>query len=461
MECGCTVHKATAEFEVAGKKYPVGSLVVMAAQPFRAHVMDMFEPQDHPNDFAYPGGPPVPPYDTTGYTLAFQMGMKFDRVLEGFKGPFEVVKEEVLTPSAGKILNAQGAAGYLFDIRSTESFKAMNRLHKAGESVLRVNEPVTAGGTTYPVGCFFVPNAKKGSSDTAEKIAKELGITFVGLPAVPAKTSVVKPPRIALWDQYGGSMPSGWTRWVLEQFEFPFTVVYPPELDKGNLRAKYDAILFPDGAVRRGGGRGGAVGDEPPAGVGDAGDARNEDNIPAEYRGRRGNVTPAVTGPQLKKFLNEGGTILSFGSSTGIYDYFALPLTNHLTTIGNDGSEVPLGRDTFYVPGSVIRTTLVDTASPLTYGLDKNVDVMFSTSPVYRLKPKATGVTVIAKYDGKKTLRSGWAWGEQYLDGGIAVAEAPVGKGTVVMFAPQVNFRGQTHGAFKLWFNGIVRASTD
>jgi hypothetical protein len=108
----------------------------------------------------------------------------------------------------------------------------------------------------------------------------------------------------------------------------------------------------------------------------------------------------------------------------------------------------------------VIRTTVVAPNHPLTAGLEKSVDVMFSSSPVYRLKPKASGVTVVAKYDGKATLRSGWAWGQAYLDGGIAVAEAAVGKGTVVLLAPQVNFRGQSHGAFKLWFNGILRAST-
>jgi hypothetical protein len=49
----------------------------------------MFEPQDHPNDFAYPGGPPIAPYDATGWTLAFQMGVEFDRILDGFDGPFE------------------------------------------------------------------------------------------------------------------------------------------------------------------------------------------------------------------------------------------------------------------------------------------------------------------------------------------------------------------------------------
>ena len=73
----------------SGKNYPAGSFVVKTAQAFRPHVLDMFEPQDHPDDFAYPGGPPTPPYDSAGWTLAFQMGVEFDRVLDGFDGPFE------------------------------------------------------------------------------------------------------------------------------------------------------------------------------------------------------------------------------------------------------------------------------------------------------------------------------------------------------------------------------------
>jgi hypothetical protein len=62
LKTGITVLRATAGFQVAGKSYPAGSFVVKTAQAFRPHVLDMFEPQDHPNDFRYPGGPPVPPY---------------------------------------------------------------------------------------------------------------------------------------------------------------------------------------------------------------------------------------------------------------------------------------------------------------------------------------------------------------------------------------------------------------
>ena len=100
LKNGITVHSATAAFTVAGKNYPAGSYVVKTAQAFRPHVMDMFEPQDHPNDFHYPGGPPIPPYDITGWTLAMQMGVQFDRVLDGFDGPFAKINGLLPPPPA-------------------------------------------------------------------------------------------------------------------------------------------------------------------------------------------------------------------------------------------------------------------------------------------------------------------------------------------------------------------------
>ncbi len=81
-EVNVAVHRATRAFEVQGTSYPAGSFVVFTAQAFRPHVIDMFEPQDHPNVIPYPGAPPTPPYDNAGWTLAFQMGVQFDRILE-------------------------------------------------------------------------------------------------------------------------------------------------------------------------------------------------------------------------------------------------------------------------------------------------------------------------------------------------------------------------------------------
>src|SRR5205823_5941916 len=132
IKAGVVAHRATAPFTVAGKQYPAGSYVFKSAQPFRAHLMDMFEPQDHPDDIPYPGGPPRPPYDVTGYNIAYSMGIKYDRILEGFDGPFEKIADVVAVP-AGKVTAAASGGGYLLSHQVNDAFVAVNRLLKANE----------------------------------------------------------------------------------------------------------------------------------------------------------------------------------------------------------------------------------------------------------------------------------------------------------------------------------------
>ena len=452
LAMGVKVHRARTDFAVAGKKYPAGSYVVKTAQAFRAHVLDLFEPQDYPNDFAYPGAPPTPPYDMAGWTLAYQMAVQFDRLLDGFDGPFEEIKD-LLPPPPARVTGVEGAVGFFLDTRTNDAFRAVNRLLKAGADVRRLQEAFVGAGTTQPAGTFFIMRGP-ATLPLLESLAGELGTPFVGSPVPPGNQAVrLRPVRVGLWDRYGGSMPSGWTRWLLEQFEFPFRPVFVPELDQGGLREKFDVLVFVDGAF--------PGGDGPPAkGLRDGAETGgSEAGLPPEFRGRHGSITEARTVPQLHKFLDEGGTILTIGSSTSLGTALGLPLTNHLAVAARDGKELPLPREKFYVPASVLRVR-VDAAQPLAWGLGEQVDVMFAASPTFRLPvgAEAMGLRRIAWFDSKTPLRSGWAWGQAYLDGGVAIAEARVGKGTLVLFGPQILFRGQPHGTFKFLFNGIVQA---
>lgn len=449
---GVKVHVAKESFTVGKTKYPAGSYVVPCAQAFRAHVLDMFEPQDHPDDFAFPGATPTPPYDVAGYTLAFQMGVKFDRILEAVDGPFEALKDEAPPPAAKRIESPEPilAVGYVLTAQANDSFRAVNRLLAAGETVSRLTAAFESNGVKHSAGAFFVARGKD-TTGRLDAIAKELGTPFVASSDMPGKEAVaLKPARIALWDRYGGSMPSGWTRWLFEQFEFPFTVAYPPDLDKGNLRDKFDVILLVDGAFSSGRVMGGG-GDQPPEP-----NVVDELGLPAEYRGRRGSITATKTVPQLKKFVEEGGTLLTIGTSTAIAKELGVVTENHLVAKDGDGKEKPLGRDKFYVPPSVLRAK-VDAAHPLAYGMGDEVDLMFANSPTFKL-PATTKADRVVWFAGKAPLRSGWAFGQEYLDGGTAVIDAPVGKGRVVLYGPQVLFRAQPHAAFKLVFNAIVRA---
>jgi len=170
-------------------------------------------------------------------------------------------------------------------------------------------------------------------------------------------------------------------------------------------------------------------------------------------------MTAATTLPQLRRFLEDGGTIVAIGSATGISEQLGLPLGNHLSEHLADGTERGLSREKYYVPGSIVQVT-VDTSNPLAYGLPEKLDVFYSNNPVFRFEPDAAlkGLKPVAWFATEQPLRSGWAWGQAYLKGGLAAVEAPVGKGKVYLFGPEITFRAQPHGAFKFLFNGMYLA---
>ena len=450
LESGIEVERATAAFAVAGRSYPKGSYVTRTAQAFRPHVLTMFEPQDHPNDIPYPGGAPRPPYDAAGWTLAYQMGIAFDRVLDGFSGPFERIPD-VTKPPAGVFEANAGVAGYLLDHRVNDAFVAINRLLKAGAEVLWLKEGFEAGGRVFPPGAIYVP-ATASSAAILEKAAKDKGLDVVGLGAAPSGQSFkLKPLRLGLWDTYGGSMASGWVRWLLEQFEFPYQLVFAPELDAGGLEAKFDALLFVGGSIPR-----------VPAGGADSGasfrgfQAPPPSNVPEKYRDRIGRVTAEKTVPALREFVEAGGTILALDSATVIAEHFGLPLANALVEMSPGGEVTPLRSEKFYIPGSVLRAAF-DNTHPLAHGLAETVDVFYDNTPAWTLLPDAEikGVRAVGWFGEGKLLRSGWAWGEAYLHRSVQVAEASVGKGKLFLYGPEIAFRGQPHGTFKLLFNGL------
>jgi hypothetical protein len=447
IKSGVFVHQAARSFKVGDKAYPKGSYIVKTAQAFRPHVLSMFEPQDYPDDIPYPGGPPIAPYDNAGWTLAFQMGVEFDRILDRFDGPFEMI-EGLATPPAGQVTNSKNAAGFLLDHRVNDSFIAINRLLKSQEDVYMLKKELQAQGKTYPAGTIFIP-AKSTTASRLQKIAEEVGLNFEGIQTQPAGEAFkLRPLRIALWDRYGGSMDSGWVRWILEQFEFPFKVIYAPILDAGKLSSKFDVLIFVRGAipsVRRQETSRYRYFSEP-----------DPKSIPAEYRNRLGRITAEKTLPHLIQFLKDGGTVLTIGSSTNLAYHAGLPIANALVERLEDGTDRPLPRSKFFVPGSVLRVR-VNNTHPLAYGLPEKLDVSFNNSPVFKLLPEASlkGIRPVAWFDSKDPLRSGWALGKHHLQGGIAVVEADVEKGKLFLFGPEITRRAQPHGTFKFLFNGI------
>jgi Zinc carboxypeptidase len=446
IKSGVTIERATAAFDVEGKHYPANSLIILCNQAYRPQILDMLEPQDHPNDFAYPGAPPTRPYDATGWTLAYQMGVTFDRLYTGFTGPFEKITTDLAAPPAGSIAGPTKPAGYLVSHEYNDAYTLTNRLLKANLPVYWLKQPTSTGGKTLAAGALYIPYSPQ-SRDLLETAAKTLGINATAVTAKPTGEALqLHPTRIGLYDQYGGSMPSGWIRWLFEQFEFPFTVIYPQTLDAGNLNATFDDIVLADGAVvANAEGPGNRFGAQP-----------KPEDIPAEFRPWLGRITADKTIPQLQTFVENGGTLLAIGSSTRLYTNMHLPLRDALTEIVK-GKEQPVPSERFYIPGSLIRAQ-VDNTQPIAYGMPSAVDVFFDNSPAFRAAPDASthGLSTIAYYGEGNLLDSGWAWGQTYLNNSIAVAQDNLGKGKILLYGPEITFRAQPHATFKFLFNGLL-----
>lgn len=415
LKVGVVVERAKSPFNAGGKTYPVGSFLVRCDQAFRPHILDMFEPQDHPNDLAYPGGPPIPPYDSAGYTLAFQAGVHFDRLLEGVPpGSFDDLTEPV-NPTGGDLVVSDGpvyaSAGYPNDVYSI----AAQVLKDGGKVVM------TASGMCFPRDSV--------SADKLKQLAREHGVKLTQGVLPPGRGYEVHMPRVALWDRYGGSMPSGWVRWILDQYQIPYTVVYAPDIDAG-LSGKYDVLILPSDASISARER-----------------ETDTSSIPEELRSHWGSMSTARSTPKLMEFVEGGGTILAIGPATRIANQLGLDVKNALT----DDSGQALPRTKFYVPGSVLRIH-VDNSRPIAWGMPENADVMVEDDPAWRVGP---GVERIGWFDSDHSLRSGWALGQPYLKDTAAISHAAMGKGEVYLFTPEIAFRAQPLGSFRLLFNGI------
>jgi hypothetical protein len=243
--------------------------------------------------------------------------------------------------------------------------------------------------------------------------------------ASPIQNPLKEGVRVALYRSWTASMDEGWTRWLFDTFNAPFTSLRDADVRAGNLRAKFDVIVLPSMRMR------------------DIIEGRAKDTVPPEMTG---GITEAGA-ENLRRFVEEGGTLVCWDDSTEFaIKRLKLPVRNVL-----EG----LKPSDFYCPGSVLRIE-VDTASPLARGIAARADAYFINGAAFEVTDDSRA-RVVARYSQAKEelLRSGWLLGSQYIAGRAALVEATLGRGRVVLFGFRPQHRGQTWGTFPLVFNSV------
>jgi hypothetical protein len=281
-------------------------------------------------------------------------------------------------------------------------------------------------------GDFIVPS---GSDADLKEVASTTGVDFNALKAEPSKDHEVQQMRVGMYQGYwGGNMDEGWTRFTLEMFEFPYKTLMDEEIKKGGLRANYDVIIMPHDDT-------GTIMGTPETRPG-----RPAPHYPPEYRSGIGEDGLEA----LKKFVNEGGTLVAFGDATEFaIEKFELSVRNVV-----DG----VSTKEFFCPGSTLKAKF-DNTNPLAYGMPSEGLVLFWSSPTFTIIPSHNNdwYETIVRYADRDLLQSGWLIGEEHIAKKAGMVAAKHGEGRVILIGFRTQNRTQTHGTFKLLFNALLQ----
>ncbi|MBI2690099.1 MAG: hypothetical protein HYX27_27655 [Acidobacteria bacterium] len=388
---GIEVKQAKAEIRMGERTYPAGSYVVLAGQAFRSYLVDLMEPQEYPELRTGTAGATKRPYDVAGWTLPLQMGVKVERVNDRFDTSALTAVKEV------------PAAQWKLDARDNSSYLQLAKMLGAGEKV---------------------------------------GWAIDGRLVTSGYLWELHKPRVAIYEPYAPNMDLGWTQWLLDEFQVPYSVIHNADVQKGGLKERFDTILFAQqttDSILHGLRDNGAGGEE--------GEYRSIDRGRPRPRPEHAGGIGAQGVAALDAFVRDGGTMVALSTAAELpLQFFPLAVRN-----------VTRGAETgFYSPGSLLRAT-VDTTNPLGFGMPKEAVVFSNGGPI--MDVVGPGAKPVANFAKRDLLASGWLSGDRVVLGKSILVEAAYGKGRVVLYGFRVQHRGQPFGTFKLLLNALYLGS--
>jgi hypothetical protein len=397
----------------------------------------MMENQQYPEIRHMSRGPIMEPYDSAGWTLPQLMGIH----TYGVNIPVGhlVKKMDPVRTLPAPSSEVGGKGSYLcIPARHTGSVRMVNRLHKQGKALDRISSGRFSHRSAIQQGDFMIKSA-----DIKENELKEM-ITDIGIPVsrvdIKETTTLtpLRPVKLGIYQSYRASMDEGWTRWVLDHFEFPYKVLHNKDFQGKKGLQGMEVIIFPD--IGR---------DTIIKGAGSRYYSRRSSPVPVQYQGG--------IGPKgLKKlldFVKTGGTIILLDSAAELaIEDFKLPLRNAMRGVG---------RDKFYCPGSILRIK-INPGDPIAWGMGSESMLFFRHSLAFQTgvpnSPHINRQVVAAFNQREPHLISGYIKGAKRLNRLPIIIRFKYHRGHVIVLGGRVQHRAQTFATFKLLFNSIYFA---
>lgn len=438
---GLDVLHTTAPTTIGSQTYAAGSWVVPTDQPFAGLARELFDKQKYPDAVLDGDGRPADlPYDVTGWTLPMQMGLRVDRIEQPIAAATRGSLQKVAAATAPAGIVTGAGSTYLVDRRVNNSYRVLNDALSAGGTASWTTAALQPGAAPQPA--IAVTGV---SPEAMGKIATQYSVNVTATQDAPAGEAVRK-GRIGLYRPWGSNIDEGWTRWLLEQYDFQSKNVYNADVKSG-LAGKYDTIIVPDisGPPRS------RPGDTSPASqfvskykgpLAGLMDGFSPQQMPAPYAGGIGEDGAK----KLKDFVRNGGTLVALNNaSDAMIELFDLPVTNILKDAKSDF---------FFCSGALLQVNLTP-GTKAAAGMPLDPIVMFERGPAFTTKPGFKG-QVLASYAATgNPLRSGVLLHPEAIQGKAAALVVEYGKGKIYLYGFRPQWRGQSHGAYKMFFNTL------
>jgi zinc carboxypeptidase len=356
---GLEVHKANAAFKAGNIDVKAGDYVVRGDQPFRTIADMYFSVQNYA-----PANPR--PYDDTGWTFQYMRNLSIKPVADKtlLEQPMTLIAADVKAPGG-----IEGTGPVLIVEHTTDNNLMTFRFKNADVKMQAAEDDFELNGHKFRAGAFIVANADRAR---LEPVIKDLGLSAWAVASAPSvKTHDLDVPRIGYVHSWSRTQDEGWVRAALDTYGVPYTYFGDVKLREGNLRAKYDVIVFPHvggnaQSMVNGIAKTGAAPlpyqkspDFPSLGANDQAD---------DIRGGMG-YDGLI---ELVKFVQQGGTLITEGSTSTILPEYKIATG---ITVENPPQ--------LFVRGSVLRGVFSDKRSPLLYGFAGNdIPVYFNQDPV-------------------------------------------------------------------------------
>ncbi len=408
------------DFVIDNTLYPKGTIIIPTAQPYGTYARTLLEVSSYPVKVNPNNNQPAEPFDVTTHNLPLFFGVKTAMVKGSINADLEKVPK--LTVPSGSIKGPAKASGFLLDSRSNQVVKALQRLYKEPINLYWLADSVSVDGDKLPAGSIWV---KSNRMDFMQSLADEFSLRVWPAPDLRGQKALqLFKPRVALYQSWLAPMDEGWTRYLLDTFGIEYAVLKDIDVRTANLADQFDVIIIPDQPAEK------------------IIKGAKEGELPAEYCGGIGQNGVE----QLKAFVELGGTLITLNRASEI------PLSQFWLGAKNVVKDLPSSE--YDVPGALLKI-LVNTNTPLGYGMPREAAAFNDHSPAFDISEG----TRIATYPGENLLLSGWLRGEKYLSLKTAVAEIPVGRGSIVLLGLRPQFRAQTRGTYKLFFNAIIKST--